>query len=438
MNSIANVPHLTTAQRGPLLQLETTILQRQQQIEAWLRREWLQTPAPFYASVDLRNAGYKLAPVDTNLFPAGFNNLNPAFDALSIQAIQQAAERVCPTAAGLLLIPENHSRNRFYLESLARLAELIRTAGFELRVGSLDENISEPTEIELDSGRKLLLEPLQRKGDRVGVDGFSPCAVILNNDLSSGRPPRLEGIEQPIIPPLDLGWNRRLKSDHFGFYREVALEFAELIDIDPWLVDPKFRNCGQIDFMKREGEDCLASNVDTLLTDIRAKYDEYGIEQDPFVIVKSDAGTYGMGIMTVSSADEVRDLNRKQRNKMASGKEGRKVSGAIIQEGVYTSETWGEANAVAEPVVYTIDHFVVGGFYRVHSSRGAQENLNSPGMHFEPLAFAESCNQPDRSRSPDAEPNRFYAYGVVARLALLAAAREIAAIPLMQTGESAA
>jgi len=28
---------------------------------------------------------------------------------------------------------------------------------------------------------------------------------------------------------------------------------------------------------------------------------------------------------------------------------------------------------------------------------------------------------------PDSEPNRFYAYGVIARLAMLAAAREIAA-----------
>ena len=434
MNSIASVPHLTTAQQGPLLQLETTLLDQQQHIEAWLRREWLQTPAPFYASVDLRNAGYKIAPVDTNLFPAGFNNLNPAFDALCIQAIQQAAERVCPTAAGLLLIPENHTRNRFYLESLARLAELIRTAGFELRVGSLDENLTEAMPIQLDSGRELLLEPLKRDGDRIGVEGFTPCAVILNNDLSSGRPAILEGIEQAIIPPLDLGWNRRLKSDHFGFYREVALEFAELVNIDPWLIDPMFRNCGQIDFMKREGEDCLASNVEKLLSDIRDKYEHFGIDQEPYVIVKADAGTYGMGIMTVRSADEVRDLNRKQRNKMASGKEGRKVSGAIIQEGVYTSETWGDASAVAEPVVYMIDHFVVGGFYRVHSGRGAQDNLNSPGMHFEPLAFAESCNRPDLSRAPDAEPNRFYAYGLIARLALLAAAREIAAIPLMRNG----
>jgi glutamate--cysteine ligase len=93
---------------------------------------------------------------------------------------------------------------------------------------------------------------------------------------------------------------------------------------------------------------------------------------------------------------------------------------------VYTFETWGEQAAVAEPVVYMIDHFVVGGFYRVHTGRGINENLNAPGMHFEPLAFVESCNTPDRTREPDAEPNRFYAYGVLARLALLAAARELA------------
>ena len=59
-------------------------------------------------------------------------------------------------------------------------------------------------------------------------------------------------------------------------------------------------------------------------------------------------------------------------------------------------------------------------------------------MHFEPLAFAQTCNRPDASQAPDAVPNRFYAYGVVARLALLAAAREIAAIPLMRSDEHAA
>jgi len=68
---------------------------------------------------------------------------------------------------------------------------------------------------------------------------------------------------------------------------------------------------------------------------------------------------------------------------------------------------------------------VVGGFYRVHTQRGRDENLNAPGMHFEPLAFETCCSLPDCDQAPDAPPNRFYAYGVVARLALLAASVEI-------------
>jgi glutamate--cysteine ligase len=425
--ALANpVPHLITAQQGPLQQLESQLLAHQSEIEGWLRQQWLRTPAPFYCSVDLRNAGHKLAPVDTNLFPAGFNNLNPAFEPLCIQALQSAMERVCPTAAGILLIPESHTRNRFYLESLATLAGLVRKAGFKLRIGSLSPDLTAPQAITLDSGRELLLEPLRREGNRLLAGDFTPCAILLNNDLSGGRPALLEGLEQPVIPPLQLGWSNRLKSQHFALYREVAEEFAARIDIDPWLVDPLFRNCGQINFMKREGEDCLAGNIALLLEEIRDKYREYGIEREPYVVVKADAGTYGMAVMTAKSPDDVRDMNRKQRTRMAALKEGREVTGAIIQEGVYTSETWGQNQAPAEPVVYMIDHFVVGGFYRIHGSKAPDGILNSPGMEFQPLAFAHSCTLPDHGQDCDAGPNRFYAYGVVARLALLAAAREIA------------
>lgn len=420
------VPHLTTALTGPLQQLESHLLTHQARIEFWLRSQWRATPPPFYASVDLRNAGFKLAPIDTNLFPAGFNNLNPAFMPLCIQAMQSAIERTCPRAAKVLLIPESHTRNLFYLESVATLCDIIHKAGFEVRIGSLLPDVENPMVVELPSGRRLRLEPLRRDGDQLGVDGFTPCMILLNNDLSEGRPAILEGLAQPVIPPLALGWSNRLKSDHFQHYRAVAHEFAALIDIDPWLIDPLFRQCGEINFMKREGEQCLATNVDALLTAIQRKYDEYGVDQRPFVMVKADAGTYGMGVMSVHSSAEVRELNRKQRTKMAAGKGGQEISKVILQEGVYTLESW--SDGVAEPVVYMINHYVVGGFYRVHSSRARHENLNAPGMYFEPLAFAESCVAPDQTKAPDAQPNRFYAYGVIARLALVAAARELATV----------
>jgi glutamate--cysteine ligase len=159
-----------------------------------------------------------------------------------------------------------------------------------------------------------------------------------------------------------------------------------------------------------------------MLHRIGKKYEEYGIAEKPFVIVKADAGTYGMGIMTVRDAADVIGLNRKQRNKMAVVKEGLAVSSVIIQEGVPTYESIHEA--IAEPVVYMIDRFVVGGFYRVHTSRGKDENLNAPGAQFVPLAFETPCI-PDLAGPVGCPPNRFYAYGVVARLAQLAAAIEV-------------
>lgn len=422
------IPHLTTALNGPLLTLEKSILGAMPRIEHWFRTQWLEYASPFYASVDLRNAGFKLAPVDTNLFPGGYNNLNTDFLPLCVQAATVAIEKVCPEARRLLVIPENHTRNIYYLRNVVALTNILRQAGLEVRIGSLLPEVTTPTLLDTQDGHSVLLEPIKRKGNRLVLENaelgdFDSCAVLLNNDLSGGVPDILKNLEQSVIPPLHGGWSTRRKSQHFSAYNKVAAEFAHLIGIDEWLVNPYFETCGEIDFHARTGEDCLASKVESLLAKIQAKYDEYGVEEKPFIIVKADAGTYGMGIMTVKSPDDVRDLNRKQRNKMSVVKEGLQVSEVIIQEGIYTFEYINDA--VAEPVIYMIDHYVVGGFYRVHTGRDKDENLNSPGMHFVPLAFESPCTLPDCAGSPDAVPNRFYVYGVIARLALLAAAMEL-------------
>ena len=417
------VPHLTTALTGPLLDLERRFLNALPNIEHWFRKQWQEHTAPIYASVDLRNSGFKLAPVDTNLFPGGFNNLNPDFLPLCVQAMQGTVEKICPEARGVLLIPENHTRNLFYLQNVAQLVTILKQAGMLVRVGSLLPEIKEPTKIALPDGGELTLEPLVRSANRLGLEGFDPCVVLLNNDLSAGAPEILKGLEQTIFPPLSAGWYTRRKSRHFAAYDRVANEFAALLGIDPWLINPYFATCNQINFHERVGEECLAAQVDAVLQKMRAKYSEYGVKNDPFVIVKADAGTYGMGIMTVKDASEITGLNRKQRNKMAVEKEGLEVSDVLVQEGVYTFENINEA--VAEPVVYMINQSVVGGFYRVHTGRGVDENLNAPGMHFVPLAFESSCTLPNPDRAPDDMPNRFYAYGVVARLALLAASLEL-------------
>lgn len=417
------VPHLTTIQSGPLHHIEEKLLEQVAPIEAWFRKQWQTTPPPITSSVDLRHAGFKLAPVDTNLFPAGFNNLNPDFLPLCIQAAQSVITERFAHCTKILILPESHTRNRFYLQSLYTLRDILQKAGFEVRIGSLNPDITEPAELVTEQGERLWVEPVIRAEDKIGLNDFKPCLLLLNNDLSSGVPDLLSGLNQIIEPQPALGWSTRLKSTHFHFFNQVAREFAQLIDIDPWLIAPLCSTQEHLDFMAKEGVEALAYEVDKLLERIQQKYDEHQIEQKPFVVIKADNGTYGMSVMMVHKGEELMHLNRKQRTRMSASKGSQQVHRVIIQEGVYTFETM-KSGAVAEPVVYMIGPYVVGGFYRVHQGRGSAENLNAPGMHFEPLAFAQACNVPCEDRTGVDYSNRFYAYGVIARLAALAAGRE--------------
>ncbi len=421
------VPHLVTALTGPINELEARILDSMPAIERWFRLEWMEHTPPFYTSVDVRNAGFKLAPVDTNLFPGGWNNLTPEMLPLAVQAAMAAIEKICPEAKNLLLIPEKHTRNTFYMTNVARLVQIFTQAGLNVRLGSLDPEVKEPTTFELPGGESLTMEPLLRSQRRLGLKNFDPCTILLNNDLSAGIPSVLEGLhEQYLLPPLHAGWAVRRKTNHFQAYEEVAKKFSKLMGMDPWLINPMFSQCGEVNFAEGAGIECVQTNVDALLGKIRRKYKEYGINEKPFVIVKADNGTYGMGIMTVRDAKQLDELNRRTRNKMSVIKDGQEVTEVIIQEGVPTYERMNDA--VAEPVVYMLDRYVVGGFYRVHADRGIDENLNSPGAQFIPLAFAESNHLPRQGSKPGASaPNRFYMYGVVARLAMLAASYELEA-----------
>ena len=89
------VPHLITALTGPINELEARVLESVPAIERWFRLEWMEHTPPFYTSADLRNAGFKLAPVDTSLFPNSFNNLTPEMLPLAMQAAMAAIEKIC-------------------------------------------------------------------------------------------------------------------------------------------------------------------------------------------------------------------------------------------------------------------------------------------------------------------------------------------------------
>ena len=416
------VPHLVTALTGPINELEQRVLDSMPAIERWFRLEWMEHTPPFYTSVDVRNAGFKLAPVDTDFFPASWNNLTESMLPLAVQAAMAAIEKICPEARNLLIVPDNNLRNTSYLSNLAQLRRVFHMAGLNVRIGSISPDVKKATTIELPGGETITLEPVVRTKGRLGVKNFDPCTILLNTDLSAGVPGILEDLnEQYLLPPLHASWTTRRKSTHFKCYEEVSKRSTKLIGVDPWLINPLFDKCGSVDLDTEAGMQTLATHVDALLGKVRKKYKEYGIKEKPFVILKTDDSSDGLGI----TLRDVKDLDAVRAKGSAFGSlQG--VRELILQEGVLTRERMNDA--VAEPVVYMMDRYVVGGFYRIHAERGVDENLNAPGSSYVPLAFAESTHLPQPGERPGVSaPNRFYMYGVVARLAMLAASYELEA-----------
>ena len=414
------VPHLVTALNGPINELEQRILESTPVIERWFRLEWMEHTPPFYSSVDVRNAGFKLAPVDTCLFPGGWNNLSPEMLPLAVQAAMAAIEKICPEAKNLLLVPSAQTHNTFYLSNLSRLAQIFNLAGLNVRLGSLSADLKESVQLDIPGGEPLTLEPLQRGKRRLGLKHFDPCTILLNNDLSAGVPGILEDLhEQYLLPPLHAGWPTRRHSTHFRLYEEMAKRFAKMLGMDHWLINPACVPCGELDLSTPAGLAALQAHVDTVLTKTRRKYKEYGINEKAFAVIKRDDGLAGVGPWVVRDAKDVPAA-------LAAVPAGGLSGPFFVQEGVLTNERINDA--VAEPVVYMMDRYVVGGFYRVHADQADHQGMSGPGASFLPLAFDQSNHLPQPGARPGASgPNRFYMYGVIARLGMLAASYELEA-----------
>ena len=407
-----------TPQTRVVQQLDTLLKQREAAVQDWLENQRDVFGAPFYSSVDLRHAGFKLAPVDTNLFPAGFNNLSAAARVRAAAQMQRCFAKI--DVKRVLVIPENHTRNLNYLENLVVLQLILQAAGVAVEIGSLLAE-GEPLQLVSAGGTPLTQYPLLKEGNRLSTStGFVPDLILLNNDLTSGLPEILRGITQPIAPRPGLGWHRRRKSIHFDAYDKIATEFALTFDIDPWLLTTETHRCGHVNFADRQGLECVALGVERVLARVRAHYTRYGITQNPYVFIKSDAGTYGMGIMTAHSGDEVMEINKKGRNKMSTIKEGVQSTEVIIQEGVPTACS--VDGFAAEPMLYLVRGVAVGGAYRVNRERDSEGNLNASGMYFAPMCDeTEAAAHAGAVAMPECS---FGAFGLVAALAALAATQE--------------
>ena len=364
-----------------LSDLNQLIEAKRQEITEWMEKKRAEVPIPIYGSVDVRDAGWKIAVVDANHFPAGFNNVAPEDEQHLSALLKNHINRRDEKCRWVHLYPESHTRNAAYVENLKTLQRLIEQAGFRCTVGSPEladhgslAGISGPLNLDIVS--------LQMVNDEesIVVNGKQPDLILLNNDLTEGIVPGL-GTSR-VSPPPVMGWHSRKKSHHYDALSDYVSEIAELIGIEPWcLITDWFVSKDKC----LDRESCrieLAAEVDDFIQQIKDKYHNLGIDREPVVFIKNDSGTYGLGILSVRSGEELLSLSNRKMRKLMYSKGGVEVENFLIQEGIPTRLETADGGPV-EPVVYLVDGQAASWFYRINEKKSDIDNLNSPSASFE-------------------------------------------------------
>jgi glutamate--cysteine ligase len=399
---------------------------KQDAIHAWLNSLEGSNELPLYSSVDIRDAGFKIAVVDTNIFPAGFNNLCEHGLEDAVALMRAAILKRVAHCQDILLITEEHTRNVWYLENIRILQEIITKAGFNAKIATFMTvqpdfcNTANYVELETATGQPVRIFCLKKLLAKFEAGAGNYDLIILNNDLTTGIPEILKNSKIPIYPSIQAGWHSRLKSHHFRLTQELMEEFARIVDLDPWFFSAYYDIVDNVDINNEIDRMRLFAAATELFAKISQKYQNENICEKPYIVLKSDSGTYGMGVMTIHSPQDILDLNRKEKNRLHVGKGSQIIDRYLLQEGVPTIHN--VDNQVSEICLYQIDNNFVGGFYRSHAQKGERDNLNSQGAEFKRMCphlkkYGEGCVHDHLTM--------FDIYRIIVRIAGIAAHREI-------------
>ena len=345
-------------------------------LENWFSEKIKGKKLPFYSSFDMRDSNFKIACVDANVFPAGFNNICEEDQRRTSGLIKEYLKQYQPSVKKILLLAEEHTRNLYYWDNIFVIQSLIEEAGYQVSVCAPGKQIRAPQKITTAGGRAIELKLLNKEqGD----------LIISNNDFSATyNLPQ----DQTCIPPVFMGWLSRKKHYFFKEYNLLTKEFADLLKIDPWHFKIETQLFAPFDMQSQDNLLQLKSSSHDMLKSLRDNYQNFSISEKPYLFLKNNSGTYGLGIINIHSAEELNRWSYKARKKLKAAKGETKIKELIIQEGIPTA-LFSQDNKSAEPVIYMIGSQVAGGFLRSHKTKDHKMNLNSPGVVFKRLCMSD-------------------------------------------------
>lgn len=368
-------------------EIHNQICKNKSKVDSWFKDRLSRNATPIYSSYDIRDSGYKIAAVDANIYPAGFNNLCD-IDIKNVPSLFDSyiGKHYGSEIKNIALLTEEHTANKNYWDNVHAIQQALEKTGRAVRV-CIPKEMAEPATITSAKGHEIKVYSALKSGSSVDLGGFSPDLIVSNNDFTNPYQAWFDGIETPIVPPQQLGWHQRKKNKNFEFYNELSQEFADLIQVDPWYFTVETHLVKNFDVSNIESREELAQKADSLLSKISKEYEKRSVKDMASAFIKNNSGTYGLAVTKVNSGAEIKAWNSKSRKTMQAAKGGGGVEEIILQEGIPTAlQSEGKSS---EPVIYMVGDELAGGFLRTHQDKNAYESLNSPGAVYKNLCMSE-------------------------------------------------
>lgn len=398
-------------------------------VSAWFESHVKKIPVPLMMTITINDAGMKATPMGTQLFPMGIDNLCKTDQQNIPKLLKKYFKKYyadIPNFKKILLLTAVNHPNPYYYEHIRLLTQLFKKSGLKVQLGSL-EGIQQPVTVQTPSKKTLKIVPCTLQKKKLIADGVEPEFIYITYPFPHELTRKLAEVQQPMNPPLKiLSLQNRVKSkksDYYTILNRLASDFAELIKVDPWLMKAEFQVEHHVNFDERSGIEKVADSADTLLNVLQMKYREYDVEKEPAVRIMNNAGTYGMGILSVHSTEELSKVYHRKKAKRAGGKGQSIVNDVIIQEEIPTSPLF--QKYTGETVIYLIGNEVAGGYIKTYGSDSKKKTLSRSEL-FLPICLTSTTHTHPKKRA-DRKVNVLYSN--LSRMGGIACGYEIDKMP---------
>lgn len=378
--------------------LSLSLRKNRSQITQWFEKHEKKIEIPFLASITIKDSGFKASVSDVRIFPSGLNYLCKT-DLKSVSLlIKKYFEKHHPEVVKhkniLILCSANHP-NPFYYDHLDTLFQLFKKGRFHPQIATLD-----PTEgiisLKTPAGKRIQIHPAFFEKGRLKSETIDPSFIVIGDPFSATKLSSYSHLSQPVSPPAKILSAHEIGNSYLVTFNKLVEDFSKIISTDPWLMGTDFKLEPRLNIDDKSGLEKISLALATLLNNLKNKYSQYQIPSSPSLMVQSNSGTSGTGMVAIRSPEDLMLLHQFKKRKKSATKS-QMIDDILIREEIPIRPLFKEI--VGETVIYLIGNEVAGGYIKTYCDKTSKDLSSSRKYLFQSICLGSGIHRHPKKRA---------------------------------------